>query len=136
MQFFVLLLLNIVVAHVVYVHICIHVFITYPFIFMHVFTICTSISLYLNIESLQFSLDGWTVGWSVEIFFISQNRSTNQRSGMFSEVQIQIFAKRASFHFQIIPGGPNINIFWWKLARSFLLHKKNKRRNTNLKFDF
>ena len=30
-----------------------------------------------------------TVGWSVEIFFIGQNRSSNQRSGMIFEVQIQ-----------------------------------------------
>ena len=39
---------------------------------------------------------GWytvhcTVWWSVEIFLIGQNRSTNQRSGMILEVQIQIF---------------------------------------------
>ena len=57
------------------------------------------------------------VGWSVEIFLIGQNRSTNQRSGMILEVQIQIFGARArahshqSFHFQKIPGGPNISIF-------------------------
>ena len=40
---------------------------------------------------------------------------------------------RQSFHFQKIPGGPNINIFDenWNGASFY----KNKRRNTNLKFD-
>ena len=32
-----------------------------------------------------------TVGWSVEIFLIGQNRSAIQRSGMILEVQIHIF---------------------------------------------
>ena len=44
---------------------------------------------------------GWytvhcTVWWSVEIFLIGQNRSTNQRSGMILEVQIQIFRALAT----------------------------------------
>ena len=59
-----------------------------------------------------------TFGWSVDIFLISQNRSTKQRSGMILEVQIQIFGTRAplhacqSFHFQKIPWGQNINIIF------------------------
>ena len=51
-----------------------------------------------------------TLGWSVEFFFIGQNRSTNRRSGMILEVQIQNFG-RQSFNFRKIPGGSNINIF-------------------------
>ena len=57
-----------------------------------------------------------TVGWSVEFFLIGQNRSTNQRSDMIFEVQIQSFGARQSFHFQKIPGGLNINIFFGKLV--------------------
>ena len=47
---------------------------------------------------------------------------------MILEVQIQIFEarRRVSFHFQKIPGGPNINIFWRKLAWSLLLHLRKK----------
>ena len=58
-----------------------------------------------------------TVGWSVDFFLIGQNRSTNQRSGMILEVQIQIFwacapaQERQSLHFPKIQGGPNIIIF-------------------------
>ena len=40
----------------------------------------------------------YRLGWSVEIFGIGQNRSTNQRSGMILEVQIQIFGACASSH--------------------------------------
>ena len=60
----------------------------------------------------------------VEFFLIDRNRSTNQRSGMILEMQIQIFAAHARqiFHFQKIPGGPKFFIFLWKLAWSFLLH--------------
>ena len=60
----------------------------------------------------------YPVGWSVDIFFIGQSKSTNQRSGMILEVKIQIFGMhepvhaRQSFRFQKISGGPNINIFW------------------------
>ena len=35
-----------------------------------------------------------TVGWSVEIFLIGQNRATNQRSGIILEVQIRSFSAR------------------------------------------
>ena len=59
------------------------------------------------------------LGWSEDIFFIGQNRSSNQRSGMILEVQIQNFSASQNFHFQQIPGGLNIDIFWWKLAWSF-----------------
>ena len=63
-------------------------------------------------------LKGWLRAYHVQkggvwtFFFISQNRSTNQRSGMILEVQIQIFGTRApaharrGFHFQKIAGGP------------------------------
>ena len=52
------------------------------------------------------------LGWTVEMFLIGQNRSTNQRSRMILEVQIQNFGVRQSFHFRKIPGGLNITIFW------------------------
>ena len=41
-------------------------------------------------------------------FWVGQNRSSNQRSGMILGVQFQNFGARQSFHFQKIP---NINIF-------------------------
>ena len=55
-----------------------------------------------------------TVGYGgVEFILIGQNRSSNQRSRMVLEVQIRSFGAHVgqSFHFQKIPGGPNINIF-------------------------
>ena len=66
-------------------------------------------------------------------FFIGQNRSTNQSPGMILEVQIHA---RQSFNFQIIPGGPKINIFFWKIGMKLPFTLKSKCRNTNLKFDF
>ena len=62
-------------------------------------------------------------------FLIGQNGSSNQRSGLILEVSISKFCSlpshaRQSFHFEKILGGPNINIFWWKWACSFLLHKR------------
>ena len=57
-----------------------------------------------------YSIEHCTVGWSVEIFLIEQNRSTNQRAGMILEVQIQNFGERApvrthqSFHFKKFQG--------------------------------
>ena len=58
-----------------------------------------------------------TLGWSSDIFLISQNRSSSQRSGMILEVQIQISGARRppaharqSYHFQKTPGGPHMNI--------------------------
>ena len=38
----------------------------------------------------------YSVQWSVDIFFIGQNRLTNQRSGIILEVQIQIVVARES----------------------------------------
>ena len=63
------------------------------------------------------------------IFFIGQNRSSNHRLGMISEVQIQILAcqhEHQSFHFQQIPGSLNI-FFFWKLAQSFFYIKEKLR---------
>ena len=63
-----------------------------------------------------------------KFFLIGRNRSTNQKSGMILEVQIQNLGERAcgasaharqSFHFQKMPGGLNINIFcenWYKAS--------------------
>ena len=47
-----------------------------------------------------------------KFLLIGQNRSTNQRSGMILEAQIQIFEarKRKSFHLKKNPRVPNINI--------------------------
>ena len=50
----------------------------------------------------------------VQFVLLGQNRSSNQRSRMILEFQIHNFgapACAASFHFQKIPGGPNINTF-------------------------
>ena len=52
----------------------------------------------------------------MEFFFIGQNRSSNQRSGMILEIQIQISAcapahGHQNYHLKEIPGGLNINIF-------------------------
>ena len=47
---------------------------------------------------------------------------------MILDVQIQKFGAlaqpRQSFPFQKIPGGPNINIIFWKLAWCFLIHER------------
>ena len=51
----------------------------------------------------------WSVGWSVKFFLIGQNRSSNQRSGMIFEEQIQ-----KNFILKKIPWGSNINIFGLK----------------------
>ena len=73
-------------------------------------------------ESRTF-LDWVDIVWSVEFLLIGQNRSSNQRSGMILEVQFQNFGAGVKvFIFKKIPGGPNINFFLSKLARSFLLH--------------
>ena len=56
----------------------------------------------------------YVVGWSVEFFFLGQNRSSNQRSGMILEVQIQNFGAGAcalKLSFWKNPGGLNINNF-------------------------
>ena len=56
---------------------------------------------------------------------------------MSLEVQIQILARtQQSFHFQKIPGGLNINIFFVKVSMKLPFTLKNKRIKTNLKFDF
>ena len=104
---------------------------------------------YLYLQSLTLysvlptNLDS-IVGWSVEFFLIGQNRSSNQRSGMFLKVQIRSFHERAArigawalkFSFSKNPGGPNINIFLWKIGMKLPFTIKNKHRNTNLKFEF
>ena len=52
-------------------------------------------------------------------------------SGMILEVQIQNFSllARQSLYFQKIPGGSNINIFLWKLARSSFYNKEQTQKN-------
>ena len=52
------------------------------------------------------------------------NLFSSVRTGQLTKGQVW-FSAPQSFHFQKIPGGPNINFYWWKLAWSFLLHKKN-----------
>ena len=68
------------------------------------------------------------LGWSDFYFFIGQKTALNQRSRIILKVQIQFWARvgarAAKFSFSKIPGGLNINIFLWKLAWSFLLHKR------------
>ena len=54
-------------------------------------------------------------------------------SGMILEVQIQIFRVRQwkrikVFIFKKFPRGPNINIFLWKLAWSFLYNKEQMQK--------
>ena len=66
-------------------------------------------------RDLKISIEGWTVGWS-DFFLIWQKTAFNQRSGMILEVQIQIFGMKIGM----------------KLPFTF----KNKRRNTNSKFEF
>ena len=43
---------------------------------------------------------------------------------------------RQSFHFQQIPGGPNINIFLMKIGIELPFTLKNKHRKTTLKLVF
>ena len=52
------------------------------------------LNFYVALELCKSTLSCCTVGWSVEFFFIRQNRSSNQRSGMILEVQIQNFGAR------------------------------------------
>ena len=64
------------------------------------------------------------------IFLIGQNRSTNQRSGMTLEVQIQIFSVRAcqSFHLQKFQGA-QILIFvdqHWHIASFYIKEQTQK----------
>ena len=71
----------------------------------------------------------YTEGWSVEFFFIGQNRSSNQRSGMILEVQIQNFGARA---FSKNSRGLKYQYFFVKIGIKLPFTIKNKRRNTNL----
>ena len=61
-------------------------------------------------------------------FLIGQNRLTNQRSGMILEVQIRSFGARQSFHFQKIPGGLNINIFFENWYKASFYNKVQKQK--------
>ena len=70
-----------------------------------------------KIPRIYCEVKAWNMHTRVECgnFFISQNRSTNQRSGMILDIQIQIFGACQGMHvkvfiFKKIPGGPNINI--------------------------
>ena len=76
-----------------------------------------------------------------KFFLIGQNRSTNQRSGMILEVQIQIFgvrtsARRSKFSFSKNSRGPKYLYFLMKIGMELPFALKNKRRNTNLRLDF
>ena len=74
-------------------------------------------SIFLRVFPL---IKSCAVRWSVEFFLIGQKRSTNERSGMILEVQIQYFgSRRSKFSFQKIPGGLNINILcenWYEAS--------------------
>ena len=68
-----------------------------------------------------------------KFFLISQNRSTNHRSGMSLEVQIQIFGSRTGtsvkvFIFKIFQGAQMLIFFLWKLAWSLLLHENQTQK--------
>ena len=83
------------------------------------------------------------MGWSVEIFFIGQNRSSNQRSSMNLEVQIYIFRRAAcadahasKFSFPKKFHGAQILVFLVKIGMKLPFALKNKRRKTNLQFEF
>ena len=70
-------------------------------------------------------------------FLIRQNRSSNQRLGMILEVQIQSFSTRASkFSFSKNSRRLKYQYFLMKIGTKLPLTVKNKRRNTNLKFEF
>ena len=78
-------------------------------------------------------------------FLIGQNRASNQRSGMILEVQIRSFGARAHgarrcmrvkvFIFKN-SRGLKYQYFFVKIGMKLPLTIKNKRRNTNLKFEF
>ena len=57
---------------------------------------------------------------------------------MILDIQIQTFGAQCSkvYIFKKIPGGLNINIFLWKSAWSFLLHKRTnaEKQIRNLSF--
>ena len=71
-------------------------------------------------------------------FFIGLNRSSNQRSGMILEVQIQSFGKLVSARVNVFIfkkfQGPQILVFFVKIGLRLPFTIKNK--NTNLKFEF
>ena len=84
--------------------------------------------------------------WSVEFVLIGQNRSSNQRSDIILEDQIQNFSTRTS-HVRLAPAhlcqififknsrGSNMNIFFVKNGMKFPFTVKNKCKNTNRKFE-
>ena len=78
-------------------------------------------------------------GGVYKFFLIGQNRSTNQRSGIILEVQIQISANTclSKFSFSKNSRGLNISFFCenWHEA-SFYIKKTPQKYGTNLKFDF
>ena len=84
-----------------------------------------------------------TLGWSVEFFFfIRQNRSTNQRSGMISALQIQNFsrsvpgARVSKFSFLKNSRGLKYQYIFVKIGMKLPFTIKNKPRNTIMKFEF
>ena len=88
---------------------------------------CGVLEAFLTISAVYWKLYS-PLGWSLEFFLIGQNRSSNQRSGRHdfrspnpTHAHGALAHKHQSFHFQKIQGGLNINIFLWKLVRSFLL---------------
>ena len=76
-----------------------------------------------------------------KFFLIRQNRATNQRSGIILEVQIRSFGARAGaraskFSFSTNSRGLKYQYCLVKIGTKLPLTIKNKRRNTNLKFEF
>ena len=64
-----------------------------------------------------------------KFFLIRQNRSSNQRSSIILEVQLQNSAQgRQSYHFQKIPRGPNINLFFENWHEAFFYIKEQKQK--------
>ena len=108
-------------------------------------TLCSMIPLGRFLRIHRRNLDqNWTyfkpllsrVEW---FFFIGQKMVLNQRSGIIPSPILNFrwrSARAAKFSFSKIPGGLNINIFLWKFAWCFLLHKRTnpEKQIWNLSF--
>ena len=88
-------------------------------------TVCTLLETFWRFpqHTVRKVLADCPVGWKMEIFLIGQNRSTKGQVWFSCRSPNPNFRRaRKVFIFKSFSGGPNINIFWWKLARSFLVH--------------
>ena len=90
------------------------------------------------LTKIEHILNHYSVGWS-DFFFIGQKMVLNQRSGIIPSPILNFrwrSARAAKFSFSKIPGGLNINIFLWKFAWCFLLHKRTnpEKQIWNLSF--